>query len=183
MDPPSHSSIQVSATCIDSFLHTADIDHNSKHFAVSHKIPLAPVTLKEQEEEISLLELRVKPTSVIQHAPPEEPSSPKPPLVIHKIVLINLKTYAGGQEVGPLHQSFSSIVGPNNSGKSNTIGAFLFVFGCCASSKMRQGKLLELIHNPVRPLTVLHTYKSLNFIQPGPDVYPVVQNSSYLFPH
>ncbi|OJA11458.1 hypothetical protein AZE42_08347 [Rhizopogon vesiculosus] len=109
MDPPSHSSIEVSVTRIDSFLHTADIDHNSKLFAVSHKIPLAPVTLRpapteEQKEGIYLLALRVKHPSLIQHAPPEEPSGPKPRLVIHKMVLINLNTYAGGQEVEPFHQ-------------------------------------------------------------------------------
>lgn len=45
-----------------------------------------------------------------------------------------------------LSQSFSSIVGPNGSGKSNTIDALLFVFGYRAT-KMRQGKLSELIHN------------------------------------
>ena len=45
-----------------------------------------------------------------------------------------------------MNQSFSSIVGPNGSGKSNTIDALLFVFGYRAS-KMRQGKLSELIHN------------------------------------
>jgi structural maintenance of chromosome 4 len=43
-------------------------------------------------------------------------------------------------------QSFSAIVGPNGSGKSNTIDALLFVFGNRAS-KLRQGKLSELIHN------------------------------------
>ncbi|OJA16791.1 hypothetical protein AZE42_09779 [Rhizopogon vesiculosus] len=157
------STVEVSVTHIDSFLHTADIDHNSKLVAVSHKIPLDPITLTqvtprrpaptgEQGEGISLLALRVKHTSLVQHAPPEKPSGPKPHLVIHKMVLINLKTYAGGQEVGPFHQSFSSIVNPNGSGKSNTIWALLFVFGCCASSRMRQGKLSELIHNPVRYL-------------------------------
>lgn len=46
-------------------------------------------------------------------------------------------------------QSFSAIVGPNGSGKSNTIDALLFVFGYRAS-KMRQGKLSELIHNSAR---------------------------------
>lgn len=46
-------------------------------------------------------------------------------------------------------QSFSAIVGPNGSGKSNTIDALLFVFGYRAS-KMRQGKLSELIHNSDR---------------------------------
>ena len=46
-------------------------------------------------------------------------------------------------------QSFSAIVGPNGSGKSNTRDALLFVFGYRAS-KMRQGKLSELIHNSDR---------------------------------
>lgn len=46
-------------------------------------------------------------------------------------------------------QSFSSIVGPNGSGKSNTIDALLFVFGYRAS-KMRQGKVSELIHVSAR---------------------------------
>ena len=48
-----------------------------------------------------------------------------------------------------LVQSFSAIVGPNGSGKSNTIDALLFVFGYRAS-KMRQGKLSELIHNSAK---------------------------------
>jgi structural maintenance of chromosome 4 len=43
-------------------------------------------------------------------------------------------------------QSFTAIVGPNGSGKSNVIDALLFVFGNRAS-KLRQGKLGELVHN------------------------------------
>jgi structural maintenance of chromosome 4 len=74
------------------------------------------------------------------------PDRPKPRLTIHKLVLVNFKSYAGRQEIGPFHKSFSAIVGPNGSGKSNTIDALLFVFGYRAS-KMRQGKLSELIHN------------------------------------
>ncbi|BEI96156.1 hypothetical protein CcaverHIS631_0111050 [Cutaneotrichosporon cavernicola] len=77
-------------------------------------------------------------------APP--PTGPKPRLTIHKLVLNNFKSYGGRQEIGPFHKSFSAIVGPNGSGKSNTIDALLFVFGFRAS-KMRQGKLSELIHN------------------------------------
>ena len=77
---------------------------------------------------------------------PPAPSGPKPRLTIHKLVLVNFKSYAGRQEIGPFHKSFSAIVGPNGSGKSNTIDALLFVFGYRAS-KMRQGKLSELIHN------------------------------------
>lgn len=78
--------------------------------------------------------------------PPPAPTGPKPRLTIHKLVLVNFKSYAGRQEIGPFHKSFSAIVGPNGSGKSNTIDALLFVFGYRAS-KMRQGKLSELIHN------------------------------------
>jgi len=46
-------------------------------------------------------------------------------------------------------QSFTSIVGPNGSGKSNVIDSMLFVFGFRAS-KMRQGKVSELIHNSAK---------------------------------
>ncbi|WWC93076.1 uncharacterized protein L201_008041 [Kwoniella dendrophila CBS 6074] len=79
-------------------------------------------------------------------APAPKEAGPKPRLTIHKLVLVNFKSYAGRQEIGPFHKSFSAIVGPNGSGKSNTIDALLFVFGYRAS-KMRQGKLSELIHN------------------------------------
>jgi structural maintenance of chromosome 4 len=125
---------------------------------------------EEGEEEHSLLEPDVarSPTPMPQTTPLNvvEPQGPKTRLVIHKMVLVNFKSYAGRQEIGPFHkvcltcflyfcnlleaiQSFSSIVGPNGSGKSNTIDALLFVFGYRAS-KMRQGKLSELIHNSAR---------------------------------
>ena len=89
---------------------------------------------------------RVVPMPNTTPAPAPAPSGPKPRLAIHKLVLVNFKSYAGRQEIGPFHKSFSAIVGPNGSGKSNTIDALLFVFGYRAS-KMRQGKLSELIHN------------------------------------
>lgn len=82
------------------------------------------------------------PASVMRQPPPQ----PVRRLVIHKLVLQDFKSYAGRQEIGPFHKSFSSIVGPNGSGKSNVIDALLFVFGWRAS-KMRQGKLSELIHH------------------------------------
>nr|WJN25097.1 condensin complex subunit [Farysia itapuensis] len=74
------------------------------------------------------------------------PAGPLKRLVIHKMVLNDFKSYAGRQEIGPFHKSFSSVVGPNGSGKSNVIDSLLFVFGWRAT-KMRQGKLSELIHN------------------------------------
>ncbi|KAG6878944.1 hypothetical protein C0992_006381 [Termitomyces sp. T32_za158] len=105
---------------------------------------------EEEEEETSLFDPPPMPVpSSLPQAIPEEPAGPKPRLVIHKMALVNFKSYAGRQEIGPFHKSFSSIVGPNGSGKSNTIDALLFVFGYRAS-KMRQGKLSELIHNSAR---------------------------------
>ncbi|KAI8939318.1 hypothetical protein NX059_003108 [Plenodomus lindquistii] len=73
-------------------------------------------------------------------------NAPKQRTVITWLVLNNFKSYAGRQEVGPFHASFSAVVGPNGSGKSNVIDSLLFVFGFRAS-KMRQGKLSALIHN------------------------------------
>ena len=124
----------------------------------------------EEEQEKSLLEPTPPPQKPLVVPPPipevEEPKGPVARLVIHKMVLNNFKSYAGKQIIGPFHKvcldfhslgdlaltccvdtkSFSAIVGPNGSGKSNTIDALLFVFGYRAS-KMRQGKLSELIHN------------------------------------
>ncbi|KAK9243508.1 RecF/RecN/SMC [Lipomyces tetrasporus] len=74
------------------------------------------------------------------------PQEPKRRLVITHLVLNNFKSYAGRQEIGPFHSSFSAVVGPNGSGKSNVIDSLLFVFGFRAS-KMRQAKVSALIHN------------------------------------
>lgn len=46
----------------------------------------------------------------IQHPPPtqsqaeDEPKGPQPRLTIHKMVLVNFKSYAGRQEIGPFHK-------------------------------------------------------------------------------
>ncbi|KAG2746768.1 hypothetical protein P692DRAFT_201933204 [Suillus brevipes Sb2] len=148
---------------------------------LSQLTPKRPAPPEEEEEEISLLEPRAKPISAMRPPPAEEPSGPKPRLVIHKMVLVNFKSYAGRQEIGPFHKSFSSIVGPNGSGKSNTIDALLFVFGYRAS-KMRQGKLSELIHNSARHPDLDECSVEVHFREiidlPGPDAYSVVPNSS-----
>ncbi|CUA72888.1 Structural maintenance of chromosomes protein 4 [Rhizoctonia solani] len=111
---------------------------------------------------------------------PEVPAGPKKRLVIHKMALVNFKSYAGRQEIGPFHKSFSAIVGPNGSGKSNTIDALLFVFGYRAS-KMRQGKLSELIHNsadyPDLDMCSVEVWFREIIDLPGPDAYEVVPNS------
>ncbi|KAG8710414.1 hypothetical protein FRC09_000152 [Ceratobasidium sp. 395] len=111
---------------------------------------------------------------------PEEPKGPKKRLVIHKIALVNFKSYAGRQEIGPFHKSFSAIVGPNGSGKSNTIDALLFVFGYRAT-KMRQAKLSELIHNSAEWPNFTTCSVEVWFREiidlPGADAYEVVPNS------
>ncbi|KAG1764489.1 RecF/RecN/SMC, partial [Suillus placidus] len=65
--------------------------------------------------------------------------------------------------------------------KSNTIDALLFVFGYRAS-KMRQGKLSELILNSARYYDLDECSVEVHFLEiidlPGPDAYSVVQNSS-----
>ncbi|KAF8492752.1 RecF/RecN/SMC [Russula emetica] len=113
--------------------------------------------------------------------PLEDLQGPKPRLVIHKLVLVNFKSYAGCQEIGPFHRSFSAIVGPNGSGKSNTIDALLFVFGYRAS-KMRQGKLSELIHNSAQHPDLQECSVEVHFREivdlPGPDAFTVVPDSN-----
>jgi hypothetical protein len=37
-------------------------------------------------------------------AQPEKPKGPKSRLVIHKLMLVNFKSYAGRQEIGPFHK-------------------------------------------------------------------------------
>ncbi|KAL6304841.1 RecF/RecN/SMC [Sparassis latifolia] len=135
-----------------------------------------------EEEEQSLLDHPdlAPPLSQSQSAAPEEPQGPKSRLVIHKMALVNFKSYAGRQEIGPFHKSFSSIVGPNGSGKSNTIDALLFVFGYRAS-KMRQGKLSELIHNSARYPNLDDCSVEVHFRDitdlPGPDAFEIVPGS------
>ncbi|KAJ7783053.1 RecF/RecN/SMC [Mycena metata] len=137
---------------------------------------------EEDEEEKSLFDPPPMPTpaQLAQLAVVEEPTGPKSRLVIHKMALVNFKSYAGRQEIGPFHKSFSSIVGPNGSGKSNTIDALLFVFGYRAS-KMRQGKLSELIHNSARYPDLDECSVEVHFREivdlPGPDAFEVVPDS------
>ncbi|KAI0297565.1 RecF/RecN/SMC protein, partial [Multifurca ochricompacta] len=143
----------------------------------------SPKTPPIHEEEKSLLDdLLISPTKAKRAPPPlEESQGPQPRLVIHKLVLVNFKSYAGRQEIGPFHKSFSAIVGPNGSGKSNTIDALLFVFGYRAT-KMRQGKLSELIHNSAQHPDLQECSVEVHFREivdlPGPDAFTVVPNST-----
>ncbi|KAJ8623652.1 hypothetical protein MRB53_032182 [Persea americana] len=50
-------------------------------------------------------------------------------LFIKEMVMRNFKSYAGEKRVGPFHKSFTAVVGPNGTEKSNVIDAMLFVFG------------------------------------------------------
>jgi len=57
-------------------------------------------------EEKSLLDdLPISPSKAKRPPLPlEEPQGPRPRLVIHKLVLVNFKSYAGCQEIGPFHK-------------------------------------------------------------------------------
>lgn len=72
-------------------------------------------------------------------------AQPQDRLMVTNLILENFKSYAGEQEIGPLHQCFTAVVGPNGSGKSNVIDAILFVFGHQAK-KLRHARVSELIH-------------------------------------
>ncbi|KIR29545.1 hypothetical protein I309_01614 [Cryptococcus deuterogattii LA55] len=123
----------------------ADSDDNDEASTVGQKTPTKPPRSPSQKPAAPFRSLHSPAPAPAQASHPSQ-AGPKPRLTIHKLVLVNFKSYAGRQEIGPFHKSFSAIVGPNGSGKSNTIDALLFVFGYRAS-KMRQGKLSELIHN------------------------------------
>lgn len=125
----------------------------------------------------------VSPMKNLALTSPKKKEGPAKRLVIHKMVLVNFKSYAGRQEIGPFHKSFSAIVGPNGSGKSNTIDALLFVFGYRAN-KMRQGKLSELIHNSAKFQDLDNCSVEIWFREivdlPGPDNYLVVPDSQLI---
>ncbi|KAK6876282.1 Structural maintenance of chromosomes protein 4 [Candida tropicalis] len=101
--------------------------------------------IPSDEKKSNILLSSTQQTTASQDHKPHTPTN-EPRLVIRQLALTNFKSYAGTQIIGPFHPSFSSVVGPNGSGKSNVIDSMLFVFGFRAS-KMRQGKLSELIHN------------------------------------
>ncbi|PIL31300.1 hypothetical protein GSI_05998 [Ganoderma sinense ZZ0214-1] len=144
--------------------------------------PATPASFDEEEHSLLDPPISTIPREVPQPLPPPpEPEGPKARLVIHKMALINFKSYAGRQDIGPFHKSFSAIVGPNGSGKSNTIDALLFVFGFRAT-KMRQGKLSELIHNSAKYPDLRECSVEVHFREivdlPGPDAFEVVPDSN-----
>lgn len=67
---------------------------------------VVPSPVVESDEEEPLIERPSSHVPMIQpHTPaPEEPEGPRPRLVIHKIALVNFKSYAGRQEIGPFHK-------------------------------------------------------------------------------
>jgi structural maintenance of chromosome 4 len=65
-----------------------------------------PFNTPPVSEEKSLLDdLPISPSKAKRPPPPlEEFQGPRPRLVIHKLVLMNFKSYAGCQEIGPFHK-------------------------------------------------------------------------------
>ena len=81
-----------------------DLDEQSTPVPSPKKLP--SITPPVHEEEKSLLDdLPISPSKARRAPPPlEEPQGPRPRLVIHKLVLVNFKSYAGRQEIGPFHK-------------------------------------------------------------------------------
>ncbi|KAK8812350.1 hypothetical protein WA158_007584 [Blastocystis sp. Blastoise] len=63
---------------------------------------------------------------------------------LDRLEVENFKSYAGKQTIGPF-KSFSCIIGPNGTGKSNIMDAISFVLGD-ASKKLRGKQLSDLIY-------------------------------------
>ena len=146
-----------------------------------HGTPLADITRTANNEQAPAVERKkndipVKPQNLVTEKPMDivvrsralvipqshDGAGPKPRTVIQYLILTNFKSYAGRQEVGPFHASFSSVVGPIGSGKSNVIDSLLFVFGFRAS-KMRQGKISALIHNSAAFPSLEHCEVEVHF--------------------
>ncbi|KAK9449677.1 RecF/RecN/SMC [Limtongia smithiae] len=127
----------------------ADISPSKQNLTV---VSLDPVAQKELVKttvgEVEIAPDTPKPAVLTMSEDAEivEPQGPVKRLTISNLVLNDFKSYAGRQEIGPFHSSFSAVVGPNGSGKSNVIDSLLFVFGFRAN-KMRQSKISALIHN------------------------------------
>lgn len=82
-----------------------DDTHGTVQAADEGESTPTPFSPEEEEAEKSLLEPIAPPISQSQAPPPpEEPKGPKSRLTIHKMALVNFKSYAGRQEIGPFHK-------------------------------------------------------------------------------
>ena len=61
-----------------------------------------------------------------------------------KLSLKNFKSFKKAEI--PISKGFTSIVGSNGSGKSNTLDALLFVLGITSLKTLRAGKLTDLVN-------------------------------------
>lgn len=96
---------------------------------VVEKAPTPEAEPEEEEEEQSLFEPAPPPSIPVPSTLPqipEEPAGPKSRLVIHKMALVNFKSYAGRQEIGPFHK-----VSPIVISNSTSVDSFIvFLFNC-----------------------------------------------------
>ncbi|MFB6112709.1 MAG: chromosome segregation protein SMC [Halodesulfurarchaeum sp.] len=68
-------------------------------------------------------------------------------MYIEEIVLENFKSFGRTTRI-PFYEDFTTISGPNGTGKSNIIDAVLFALGLARTRGMRAQKLTDLIYNP-----------------------------------
>lgn len=103
--PPSPLSVQPPEPVVDSEIapkSSPEADKNDP--VVEEDVSTKPAGDSEMEEEYSLLDIPPPPRSQPPQVQPEEPQGPQSRLVIHKMALINFKSYAGRQEIGPFHK-------------------------------------------------------------------------------
>src|SRR6056297_1355409 len=68
-------------------------------------------------------------------------------MYIEEIVLENFKSFGRTTRI-PFYEDFTTISGPNGTGKSNIIDAVLFALGLARTRGIRAQKLTDLIYNP-----------------------------------
>ena len=86
---------------------------------------------REDLEETSLFDPPPMPgPSTLLRTIPEEPTGPKSRLVIHKMVLVNFKSYAGRQEIGPFHKVIHSLDNLLQLKLTFSIPILVFLFHC-----------------------------------------------------
>ena len=187
----------------------------ARHATPPSEEPKGLEDVHEKHEDKSLLDdLPISPAKARHAAPPlEEPKGPHPRLVIHKLVLVNFKSYAGRQEIGPFHKvgccrsvvsslisgslslqlsglmalgsrirsmhcsSCSDIVLPR-CGKENSPSSYTTLLNTliCKSAVWRFISVKSSI-SYVHLSQTLYNHRPLP-IQPGPDAFTVVPNST-----
>jgi structural maintenance of chromosome 4 len=85
--------------------HASDASKESSNIsAVSSSSEGVNKTPEPREQERSLLDTISSPSKVVSPTSPKKSDGPEKRLIIHKMALVNFKSYAGRQDIGPFHK-------------------------------------------------------------------------------